>query len=112
MARAICELWDLVDDSLEYVLIYSIDQFLLEYPNPQLEMQNRNFEEYTLNMGLNDYLYYELLLAAHNHMIESFKKIIMASRIKRHFKKAISDPSHQMCRTRLMREFCDQGQLI
>lgn len=29
------------------------------------------------------------------------------SRIKRQFKKAISDPSHNMCRDRLMREFKD-----
>ena len=34
-----------------------------------------------------------------------YKKIIMASRIKRFFKKAISDPNHKMCRDRLKREF-------
>ncbi len=30
---------------------------------------------------------------------------IMASRIKRAFRRAMSDPGYKMCRTRLMREF-------
>ncbi len=37
--------------------------------------------------------------------IELFRKKVMASRIKRAFCKAISDPSYKMCRTRLVKEF-------
>lgn len=36
---------------------------------------------------------------------EQAKKILMASRIKRLFKRSISDPNHKMCRDRLQREF-------
>ena len=108
MARAICELWDLLvrdEVYLEFDLIDAIDQLLIEYPNPHLERHTRDFEEYTLNMGFSYDLYDELLLATHNHMRDELKKTIMASRIKRHFKKAISDPSYKMCRDRLMREY-------
>ena len=37
--------------------------------------------------------------------IERAKVHIMASRIKRAFRRAISDPHYKMCRDRLMREF-------
>lgn len=36
---------------------------------------------------------------------EQAKKILMASRIKRQFKRSISDPNHKMCRNRLQKEF-------
>lgn len=89
----------------EFDLIDSVQQILLEYPNPRLERQNRNFEEYYNNMGRSYYLYYDLILNAYNHLCTETKKVIMASRIKRQFKRSMSDPNYKMCRDRLNKEF-------
>lgn len=108
MAAIICELFDLLaldEVYLEYDLIDAVNQVLLEYPDPRLERQMRDFEEYVNNMGINYYLYFELLAATRNHICTSVRKVLMASRIKRRFKKSMSDPSYNMCRNRLRNEF-------
>lgn len=48
--------------------------------------------EYVTNTKLEDIVY-------------TYKPHIMASRIKRAFRRAISNPEYKMCRDRLMREF-------
>jgi hypothetical protein len=40
-------------------------------------------------------------------IVKAVRKILMASRIKRQFKRSISDPSYQMCVRRLIREFSE-----
>ena len=104
----VCELWDIMcreDVYLEYDLIDAVKQVLEVYPEPRLERQMRNFEEYADNMGINNYyLYFELISATLNHICTAVRKVLMASRIKRHFKKSMSDPSYKMCRDRLRRE--------
>jgi len=112
MARAICELWDLLSHEevyLEYDLIDAIKNLLVEYPDPDhLEKMVNLFESIVNHSGLNyHHLYFELLLAAREHMDESLNRVVMASRIKRHFKKAISDPSYKMCKDRLIREYAN-----
>ena len=104
MARTISKLYDKWGYS-EFVskieLIDAVKEILLLYPNPSLENELIEFEE----LRSSYYYYYILLSNAHTHLCREFRKILMASRIKRYFKKAISDPSRKMCRDRLMREF-------
>ena len=56
-----------------------------------------------------DQILYEYLTVKTNKQLDSFeicaKKTLMASRIKRYFKRSISDPSYKLCRDRLMNEF-------
>jgi hypothetical protein len=103
----VCELWDILcreEVYLEYDLIDTVKQVLEVYPEPRLERQMRNFEEYVDNMGINYYLYFELISATLKHICTSVRKVLMASRIKRRFKKVMSDPSYKICRDRLRRE--------
>jgi hypothetical protein len=97
-----------MNEELCYVqkLIDAIKQVLIEYPDTHLETITRLYEGLVNHHYY--YMYYELLLAAKDHIDESFNKTIMASRIKRHFKKAMSDPSYKMCRDRLTKEFNEQ----
>ena len=108
MTAIICELFDLLaldEVYLEYDLIDAVGQVLLEYPDPRLERQMRDFEEFVNNMGINFNLYFELLAATRNHICASVRKILMASRIQRRYRRAMSDPWYKMCRDRLRREF-------
>lgn len=89
----------------EFDLIDAVQQILLEYPNPRLERNMRNFEEYFNNLGQSYYLYYDLLSNANTHLCTEIKKILMTSRIKRQFKRSMSDPNYKMCRDRLNKEF-------
>lgn len=101
----IFELLDIEEYMSEFDLIDAVQQILLEYPNPRLERTMRNFEEYFNNMGQSYYLYYDLLSNANTHLCTEIKKILMASRIKRQFKRSMSDPNYKMCRDRLNKEF-------
>lgn len=93
------------DLKFEFDLIDAIQTILLDFPNPQLERQNRNFEQYFHNWGETHFGYYELISNAYEHLCTETNKVIMASRIKRAFKRSMSDPNYKMCRDRLNKEF-------
>lgn len=89
----------------EFDLIDSVQQILLDYPHPHLERTMRNFEMYFHNMGETHFGYYELISNAYEHLCTETKKTLMASRIKRQFKRSMTDPNYKMCRDRLNKEF-------
>ncbi len=43
--------------------------------------------------------------SVHVRSVECYRKVLMASRIKRYFLRSMSNPQFKMCRDRLMREF-------
>lgn len=89
----------------EFCLIPIVHDILIEHPNPRLERQTRNAEEYFFNMGYDYDVFVGLHEAAIEHVCKEYKKILMASRIKRLYKRAKSDPNYKMCRDRLLQEY-------
>ena len=94
------------DINLDEALIDVVGSLLISFPDPKIERMWRDYGEYYANMGPS----FALFLSLMYNSIESFelyirKRILMASRIKRFFKRSISDPSYKMCRDRLNKEF-------
>lgn len=69
----------------------------------------RNTHMKNMRILCNERVLYEHLERVTNTKLEdivyTYKPHIMASRIKRAFRRAISNPEYKMCRDRLMREF-------
>lgn len=105
----LCDLLDEFRSGLMYEtnLIDVVNQILLEFPNYQLYKQTMNAADYFFDMGESRYVYNEIITSAHRHLCNEHKKILMASRIKRMYKRSKSDPSYKMCRMRLKKEFGD-----
>lgn len=97
----------LFEDGIEFELdlIYIVNELLLQYPNPRLERQMRDTEEYFYNFAYDYDIFYDLRCRAIDHLCNEYKKILMASRIKRMYKRSKSDPNYNMCRVRLQKEF-------
>lgn len=97
----------LFEDGIEFELdlISIVNELLLQYPNPRLERQMRDTEEYFYNFAYDYDMFYDLRCNAIDHLCNEHKKILMASRIKRMYKRSKSDPNYKMCRDRLRIEF-------
>lgn len=91
---------------LEKKLIRVVSEILAQYPDKSLENWFVLFKSY-VNSGVEyDYgLFSNILYMTITHLQDVYKRNIMASRIKRQFKRSISDPSYKMCRDRLNKEF-------